>query len=252
MARAKRFDRDRAEARRRYRAAVDAGEAPESEEAAEGEAVTAPAAGASSAPSPRRATARPAGGRPSAQPARPRMGIIQAARAAYRVVNLREDLRALPRILAHRSLWIPVLLSLVSTVLVVVTGPNNPVTTFAFQVFSLPPAMASVFIAGFFAPTAAWLAGGIVGTAASVFYGVFLYLASQGIVPDFAASATQQVSESILTAFVIGPMYGIVLGAAAAWYKRWLSLSSPARTPRRGTPANRNQRGGGGRSSRGR
>jgi hypothetical protein len=180
------------------------------------------------------------------------MGIIQAAREAYRVVHLRADLAGLPKLIIHRAVWLPVLLSLVSTVLIIVTGPKNAITSFAFNVFGLPPAMASVFIAGFFAPTAAWLAGGIVGLAASVFYTGFLFLAAQGSIPDVDAASYQQISESTLSAFVIGPLYGIVLGAAAAWYKRWLYLSSPARTARPSGGGNRGQRAGSSRSTRGR
>jgi hypothetical protein len=179
------------------------------------------------------------------------MGILQAAREAYRTVHLRADLAGLPRLVVHRAVWLPIVLSLVSTVLIVATGPKNAITSFAFNVFGLPPAMASVFIAGFFAPTAAWLAGGIVGLAAAIFYTGFLFLAAQGSIPDVDAATYQQISESALSAFIIGPLYGIVLGAAAAWYKRWLYLSSPARTPRQ-AGGSRGQRAGTSRSTRGR
>lgn len=248
MARAKRFDRDRAEARRRYRAAIPAGADP-SAETEDGEEAT-PVESPAPVPAARRSPARPVVTRPGAASQRPRMGIIQAAKEAYRVVHLRSDLAGLPKLLIHRSLWIPILLSLASTVLIIVTGPQNAIASFAFNVFGLPPAMASVFVAGFFAPTAAWLAGGIVGLAASIFYTGFLFIAARGSIPNVDPTTYQQISESTVSAFVIGPLYGIVLGAAAAWYKRWLYLSSPARRPASG-PA-RSQRANANRNARGR
>ena len=250
MARAKRFDRDRAEARRRYRATLAPGDAPSSEsedgaEASAGQAAVTPA------PAPRRPSARPAGSgsRQGAQPMAPRMGIVQAARSSYRRVDIRKDLSQLPSLIVHRATWAPILLSLLSIIVFAVTGPTNTLTSFAFNIFGLPPAMAAVFIAGFFAPTAAWLLGGIVGLAVSVFYSGFVVVAAQGSVPDVPAVGSDQIPSMILNAFIIGPLYGVVLGAAAAWYKRFLYLSSPSRPPTRpASNGNRKPRASAGRT----
>ena len=220
MARAKRFDRDRAEARRRHRATL-AGKASPADSDAEDAGTTA------------EASARPAPP-PARRPGQPRMGMIAAARTAYRRVELRQDLRKLPALVIHRALWIPILISLGSTVLFIFTGPTQVVGSFLFNIFGLPPAMASVFVAGFFAPTAGWLFGGVVGLSVAIFYGGFVLVAAGGDVPDVPAIGGETVPALIANGFVVGPLYGVVLAAAAAWYRRFLYLSSPARRVERG------------------
>jgi len=226
VARAKRFDRDRAEARRRHRATLAGKTAPP-----DGDADGAESGGAE-------ANAKPAA-RPATRPGQPRLGLIAAARTAYRRVELRQDLRKLPSLLPHRALWAPMALSLGSTILFIATGPTQAIGSFLFNIFGLPPAMASVFVAGFFAPTASWLLGGIVGTSVAIFYSGFVLVAAQGGVPDVPAIEGDAVSALIANGFVVGPLYGMVLAAAAAWYRRFLYLSSPAR------PASRNGAGKG-------
>jgi hypothetical protein len=245
VARAKRFDRDRAEARRRHRAALAAGGAPTElgDEAADVTQESTPPAAAA-----RKAAPRPTAARAGGQSTPPRSGIIASARLAYRRVDVRKDLRQIPALVVHRSVWVPILLSLISIVAFAVTGPTNSITAFAFNIFGLPPAMAAVFITGFFAPTAAWLTGAIVGITVSVFYSVFLVVVSQGFVPGVPAGGADQVPQSVLSAFVIGPLYGMVLGAAAAWYKRFLQYSSPRpASGRPGSSTNRRPRQGSGR-----
>jgi len=176
--------------------------------------------------------------------------IAQAFRVAFRQANLREDLPQVPRLIVHRAVWMPLLAAVASLAVFVATGPKNNLTYFAFQTFVLPPSMATLFIAGFFVPTAAYLMGGIVGTATAVLYCVFVALASQGLVPDVAADSVE-ISQQIGFAFSIGPVSGVVLGAAAAWYRRFLYLSSPARPGAAGRPGasgNRRPRGASGRT----
>ncbi len=231
MARAKRTDLDRADARRRYRAAIAADPTTTDAETGEEAGATVPAT---------RSAARPSGTRAGAQPMAPRMGIVAAARAAYRPVHVRQDLRGLPALVLHRAVWIPMVLAVVSMIAAVITGPGNQVAWFAFTVFTLPPAMAGVFIAGFFAPTAAYLAGGLIGLVSAVLSVVYVTAAQSGSVPGDAALTSGSVSDLIVYAFGIGIGYGIVLGAAAAWYKRFLAFTSPQRPPTRAAsrPAN--------------
>jgi hypothetical protein len=162
------------------------------------------------------------------------MGLAQAFRTAFRQANLREDLPEVPRLLIHRSVWIPIALSAASVVAFIVTGPKNVVTSFAFNTFGLPPALAAVFITGFFVPRASYLMGAIVAAVASIFYSIFLVVAGQGLVPDVPALGADRVPSEIASAFAIGPISGVVFGAAAAWYRRFLYLTSPARKPGQG------------------
>jgi hypothetical protein len=245
VARAKRTDRDRADARRRYRAATAAD--PETADAGTGDEAGAAEPSASpttsSAQGARTAT-RAAGPRAGNQPPAPRMGILAAARAAYRPVHVRQDLRSLPALVLHRAVWLPMLLAVASLVGAVITGPANQIVWFAFTVFTLPPAMAGVFIAGFFAPTAAYLAGGLIGLVSAILSVVYVMAAQSGSVPGDAALTSGSVTDLVVYAFGIGIGYGIVLGAAAAWYKRFLAFTSPQRPPTRPASKAENSRRG--------
>ena len=166
MARAKRTDR--AEARRRYRAAT----APEPiDGAATGEAGDQPGSTTgTSAATAARPTGAPAGS-----------GMAWAFRAAFRPVHVRQDFESVPWIAVHtKALWVPVLITLASTVLVAVTGGNDMLSAFLYQYFILTPAIGGVFIAGFLAPRASWLLGVIVGLVAAACYS---FLGLSGVVP---------------------------------------------------------------------
>jgi hypothetical protein len=238
VARAKRFDRTRAEARRRYRASQAAAERPlsDDEETVEAAAVAEAPAGtgpASSSPT-RRTLGRLATTRTAPQPPQGSLGLGAAFRAAFRQANLAEDLRELPRLLVHRAVWAPIALSAASLLLVLILGPKHPVSSFAFSTFVLPPALAAVFINGFFVPRASYLTGAVVATVAAMFYALFWLLGGQGIVPDLEPVTADRIAGEAATAFAIGPISGVVFGAAAAWYRRFLYLSSPARRQNRG------------------
>ena len=146
MARAKRTER--AAARRRYRAATDPAifEADEALDEA------------------------PIGGRRAAPPTRPpaggvvRMGIVAALRASIHPLRVRDDLAALPSLVTNKALWLPVLVTIASTVAVVATEGKNSITAILFAYFVQTPAIGGVFLAGFLAPRASWLLGVIVGS----------------------------------------------------------------------------------------
>src|SRR3954449_6451856 len=95
VARAKRTER--AEARRRYRSATTS-----QPDAVLDAAVPAPS-GTKDGPT------RTADAKAAAPPARP--GIARAFRESFPPVDIRGDLRALPRLLMHWSFYVPVLLS---------------------------------------------------------------------------------------------------------------------------------------------
>ena len=95
------------------------------------------------------------------------------------------------------------------------------------------------FITGFFVPRASYLAGGIVATVAAVFYSLFWVLAEQRLVPDVEPLEAGRVATEAIGAFSIAPISGVVFGAAAAWYRRFLYLSSPQRGRPNNTPRRR-------------
>ncbi|MGH2477814.1 MAG: hypothetical protein ACRDIL_21405 [Candidatus Limnocylindrales bacterium] len=210
MARAKRTAR--AEARRRHR--TELGLVDESSIADEAvEASTANARGKS----------------PTAnQPAR--IGIGAAFRQAFRPLDIRGDLQALPTIaLRTKALWVPILLTLLSAVLYVVVRPEGRTdigaiaTIFMFQYFLQTPAIGGVFIAGFLAPRASWLLGVIVGLVSAACYS---YLGLAGYV---GIAANARAEDVVVAAFIMSPIMGAIFASAAAWYRRFLQLSNPNR-----------------------
>ena len=207
MARAKRTQR--AEARRRNRAAADP--AYEVDE---------------DAPSP----ATPARGpqqSPKTQATPQRMGFSAAFRAAIRPLNVRADLAALPWIATHtHALWVPLAITLASTVAIIATHGGD-ISLFMFAYFIQTPAIGGVFIAGFLAPRASWLLGAIVGLFSAVCYSV-LVLAYPTTIAAGAPSSSQ-AQEIALSAFFLSPVIGAFFAAGAAWYRRFLRLSSPNR-----------------------
>ncbi len=218
MARAKRTER--AAARRRYRAATEP-------ELLEAEAEEEP-----EAPAPRR----------PAPPARStsdtvRVGIGAALRSSFHPLRVREDLAALPSLVTHRSLWLPILVTIISTVAVVATGGKDVITPFLFAYFVQTPALGGVFLAGFLAPRASWLLGGIVGLVAAVGYVAVLSFVPGAIAPTAPVAA--KVEEVAIWAFILSPVLGGLFASMAAWYRRFLSLTNPNRGRRTQQPQKR-------------
>lgn len=221
MARAKRTDR--AEARRRYRAAqgfTDAElDAAEIEDAAQ--------AARTGAQRP----ARPASGASSQMPQR--IGIGQAFRQSFRPLDIRGDIAAFPAIAVRsKALWVPIALTLAATALVAVVGtigtePINVLADFAYVYFISAGAIGGVFIAGFLAPRASWLLGLVVGVVASIAYVVLIVAVPLKLSP--VAPTPDEVRSAATSAFFATPVTGALFASAAAWYRRFLSLSSPNR-----------------------
>ena len=130
MARAKRTDR--ADARRRYRQ----DQTGEVEGAELADVPPVPTRGQRPAP----ATVE----RPS---------ITAAFRNAYHRANIREDIAALPWLLRSRAFLISIGLVVLGTAAIAAL-PQNFISGMLFQALVYPPAMAPVFVVGFFAKRA--------------------------------------------------------------------------------------------------
>jgi len=225
VARAKRTAR--AEARRRHRAesAADTTEAFEGEASEEVPAEPAPVKAR-----PGRTPARdPMRGGPERPP--PAGGIRNAFRLAFRPMNLREDLALLPRLLVHRAFWLPMLLSTATAGAIIAFQGRELISQFAMTYFVYPPPIGAIFLAGFLAPRASYLLGAVIGIVTSVLFG--LVVAS---VPVLFAGAT--FVDGLVSGLATSPVSGILFASAAAWYRRFLYLASPARhVDRRGAAA---------------
>ena len=211
MARAKRTQR--AEARRRYRAAAAPAAAAEPVEG------TAPASspGRTSAPPATRSTA-----------AVVRMGFAAAFKEAIHPINVRADLAAFPWIATRtHALWVPLAITLASTVAIIVTE-GGAISLFMFAYFIQTPAIGGVFIAGFLAPRASWLLGAIVGLFSAGCYSVLVLFYPSTIYAS-APPTEAQARDVAISALILSPVIGALFAAGAAWYRRFLRLSNPNR-----------------------
>lgn len=233
MARAKQTNR--AEARRRYRQAV--AQSPEEAD----DSADSGASGGPSGPS----------GRTGASAGQGRPSISAAFREAYHPAHFREDLAALPRLL---TLATPTRIPLTRTVLgipwflvsafLVIVGfaallvdPGQG--ALLFQLLSYPPGGPTlpVLLVGFMATRASYLQGLLIGLLDLVLVGIFV-----AVVPT-APGQTANLSEILTSAAVTGLPTSVLFAASAAWYRRFLVLSSP----RRMQPPKGASRGRGGR-----
>ena len=213
----------RSEARRRYRQAMN--QEPDPDGASmDGSAGNAPAAATATA----RPAARPAG----TGPVRP--GFMAAARGAYHPAHIREDLPYLPRLLISRAM-------LAATGLVLIGGlaylafPNYTGGLFAWQLLVLPgSALGPQLVAGFFAQRASYLLGFVVGLVQGLVFTILLTAFAAQLGTELPAD---KVGNLLTLSFVTGPVSGTLFAAAAAWYRRFLALSSPRRPPAGRAPA---------------
>ncbi len=238
MARAKRTER--AEARRRYRATLDTD--PLAEDADDFDEPTA----TGSSQGVRRSNAAPAGKQgSSATPER--VGFMDAFRLSIRPVHVRQDLAALPWITIHtKSIWLPVLITIAATIATAATGATDMVTGLLFTYFVVFPAIGGVFIGGFLAPRASWLVGIVVGLVSAACY---VALGVSGLLPaPFGEQFTVNATGAAVSAFIYSPIMGAFFAAAAAWYRRFLALSSPNRNRNRRQSQAQKQRPGDGRT----
>ncbi len=221
MARAKRTAR--AEARRRHRAesANLAGETVDAEATA-GQ----PSTKATSSSATKTATATP--------PERP--GFMNAFRQSFRPINVRKDVAAVPWIATHtHALWIPVAITVGATVFTAITGATDTIAALLFTYFVMFPAIGSMFIVGFLAPRAAWLLGVIVGIISAVCY---IALGSQGRLPtEIQVQWNLSPQDAVVTSLIYSALFGAFFAAGAAWYRRFLALSSPNRNKRQSQTA---------------
>lgn len=238
MARAKRTDR--AEARRRSRALggslVDSDGSPGDDETIESTPVTR----ATSATGRRGGSAAAGPATASAQIERP--SLIRSFRGAFRPLDVRGDLRALPQLVTHWSFYVPVILSGLAVVLFQYL-PNDRLVFAYFGYFAGITPLGAVMLAGFFAPRASWLVGALVSVvgasllvlSANVQYGGLpdgsyfqVWLPQPGLVDATVAKA--QIPSALFDAVAGGASFGGLFAAVAAWYRRFLKSASPART----------------------
>jgi hypothetical protein len=226
VARAKRTAR--ADARRAYRASINA-PVDELDDVEDGdpstEAASAPAASRSSG------SARQTAPAPAAGAARPRPSIGTAFRSAFRPLDLVGDLRALPRLLISWAFLIPAALIVAIAAVIIATAGQELISRELSQFFLAPPPLAPVFIAGFLASRASYLLGGLLGVVQTIAVLAIVATPSLGTVTGVPDTGT--LASSALVSVVFGGFYA----AAMAWYKRFLRAANPPRSapPQKGS-----------------
>jgi hypothetical protein len=228
VARAKRTDR--AEARRKYRAYL-----LEQQEAEAAAAEGPDGAAGGSGPTTARAIGPKPG--PAATPGA-RLGIVAAARAAYRQPHYLDDVRNVGVVLRSNAIWPVLLLCLASGAYAVIrqVDVNDSIWVFLLQFIFFPVPLLPSMLAGFLAPRSTWLAGLIASFVATVTLIAVIAVRPEalGTSINLLALAAQQLPSALA--------FGALMGALSGWYKRFLAFTSGPRTR---TPS----RSGGGRPS---
>jgi hypothetical protein len=212
---------NRAEARRRFRQAAQPTDV-ELEQLGDAAAPAMNARTAAKLPAPK----------PSTSNAPQRMGFLAAFRGAYHPARPREDLRALPGLLKHWSFLAAAALVLGGAAIAYLV-PGYTGSAFAWELLVLPgSALAPQLVTGFFAQRASYMLGFLIGLLQGVVFTVFITQFAPRLGATFPVD---KVSNLLLLSFATGPISGALFSAAAAWYRRFLALSSPRR-PAQGRP----------------
>jgi hypothetical protein len=213
VARAKQTDR--AEARRRYRQTTT--EVPGDDDAALDFGERRPDATPARSAQAKKGEQKPAG----------RPGFTAAFRQSYRPPHVREDILALPSLVRNRGFLAAIGMVIVGAAVVAIF-PNYTGSRFAWELLVWPgSALAPQLVAGFFAPRASYLLGLLVGIVQGVVFTLFLTTFAERLGTTLPAD---QIGSLLSTSFLTGPISGALFAAAAAWYRRFLALSSPARS----------------------
>ncbi|MEI6156455.1 MAG: hypothetical protein WCP88_04580 [bacterium] len=212
-------EKDRAEARRRNRLAA--------KERAEAEALGITPVAPTSTTAQAGAPATPATGG---------LGLRAALRSSAGRAPIRQDLAYLPTLVRSRAFLLPLLVVVVTTVVALQPGMlASNIAQLGVQSILLPPAFVIAFLGGMLTRRGAWLIGGL--------FGVITYAASAivGTYGDMSAFAAGNPVKSLLDGItgnignpgaMISDIYGvaaagILAGAFAGWYSRFLRAMSP-------------------------
>lgn len=164
------------------------------------------------------------------------LGFRAALRSSAGRAPIREDLAYLPRLIRTRAFVVPLVLVVLTTVIALQPGAlTSNITQLAVQSILLPPAFVVAFLGGMLTRRGAWLIGGI--------FGVITYVASAIVGTSNAMDAFSDGNpvKGLLDGItanlgnpgaMIGDIYGvaaagILAGAFAGWYGRFLRAMSP-------------------------
>jgi len=209
--------KDRAEARRRNRLAAK----ERAEQEALGVTPEAPAAATASAATP---------------PVTGGLGFRVALRSSVGRAPIGEDLAYLPTLVRTRAFLLPLLVVVVTTIIALQPGMlASNIAQLGVQSILLPPAFVIAFLGGMLTRRGAWMIGGL--------FGIITYVASAvvGTFGDMSAFVEGNPVKGLLDGItanlgnpgaMLSDIYGvaaagILAGAFAGWYSRFLRAMSP-------------------------
>jgi hypothetical protein len=168
----------------------------------------------------------------------------------FRLPNFRQDIGDLPQILtSRRAMVIPPLMLLLGFVIELArpTGALTdafglPIPLVGFisflgladlyiQVFFLPPALLTFFLAGYIAPRASYLVGALLGAVSGAMWSILVLTTPQTTATPLAGET--DTGALVLYLFALNIGYGTFAAAFAAWYRDFLRRMRDQGTSRR-------------------
>jgi signal transduction histidine kinase len=151
----------------------------------------------------------------------------QERKPLFKMPDILGDLRSLPSSFREKPiLFLPALLFLVGLVIFeALPGLSTDIQSIAgyyIQFFFAPPALFTFFIAGFFAPRAAYLVGFFYGLFAAVLWSIALLTLGTTTTNPAAEPVSSDMLPLVLNMLVIGVLYGTFAAALASWYRGFL------------------------------
>jgi hypothetical protein len=153
----------------------------------------------------------------------------ESLRGAFRLPNIREDIRILPEMFRTRKLlWLPFLAIVVAFFLGVALA-NNAIPAGLDRIVALyveltlpPTALFVFFIGGFLAPRASYLVGALLGFVDGILWSL-LFVVS----PTAEPTATGRVvtPTDFFTILVLAIVVGALAAGFASWYRNFLRQS---------------------------
>jgi len=151
----------------------------------------------------------------------------QERKPLFKMPDILGDLRSLPHSFREKPiLFLPAVLFLVGLVifeaLPSLSADIQNIAGYYIQFFFAPPALFTFFIAGFFAPRAAYMVGFFYGLFAAVLWSFALVTLGTTTTNPAAEPVSTDTLPLLLNMLVIGVLYGTFAAALASWYRGFL------------------------------
>ena len=176
--------------------------------------------------------------------------VPQRRPSSFKLPNFRQDLRDLPQILTARRAMVvaPLMLALgfvlqaASATGLITADFGLPIPLAGFltfrdmaelyvQIFFLPPALLTFFLAGYIAPRASYLVGALLGLLSGVLWIVLVLTAP--VPSDSPLAGLTDVGTVTVYLLALNVGYGTFASAFAAWYRDFLRRMRDQGTSRR-------------------